>query len=140
MAYECVTNKNWGIIRFTAWVCNWLDFGKRRWYTAFHPRDTGWCECRTGQRNKEWSVGFKFYILCNAKKHFKEGVQTLRAVLWCVKWKSKNIYCQPPQMYISIHSSKWFPLIMLGMFLQLERSPPVVKSVIWAWNGKTHNF
>lgn len=30
MAYECVTNRNRGIIPLTAWVCNWLALEKRR--------------------------------------------------------------------------------------------------------------
>lgn len=30
MAYECVTNRNRGIIPLTAWVCNWLALGKER--------------------------------------------------------------------------------------------------------------
>ena len=31
-----------------------------------------------------------------------------------------------------------FPLIILEMFLQLDWSPPVVKSIDWTWFGKAH--
>ena len=32
-----------------------------------------------------------------------------------------------------------FPLIILEMFLQLDWSPPVVKSIDWTWFGKAHS-